>query len=285
MKSEPQISQMDADLFSYNNTPAPTPQNTPTPPPKVITPENPTRHLVVSVHDVSPLTRESVERILTELRELGVPRVSLLVIPDHHCKGHFLDDPEFCSWLRGQVEAGNEVAIHGYFHRRDQRAGETLMDKITTRFYTAGEGEFFDIAGADALRVISQARQEFRKIGIDPQGFVAPAWLLSDGADRALQRLGITYTTRIGGVFDYTTGVRHASRSLVWSTRSALRRLLSRYWNARLFHQLQHAPLLRIGIHPPDISHRAVWGQIKALTAKALTDRTAVTYAGYLKRK
>ena len=270
---------MDADLFSYNNTPRPPTLEDET------RNEGASRSLVVSIHDVSPLTREATERILAELAEWGVRKVSLLVIPDHHCKGHVLDDPDFCAWLRGRAEAGDEIVMHGYFHRRDQKAGETLRDKLTTRYYTAGEGEFFDIAGADALRIVSQARQEFRKIGLDPQGFVAPAWLLSEGADRALQRLGIAYTTRISGVFDYTTGVQHASQSLVWSTRSWTRRIGSGLWNAYLFRRLQACPLLRIGIHPPDVKHRAVWQQIKALTTKAMVDRTPVTYSGYLKRK
>ena len=243
------------------------------------------RHLVVSIHDVSPLTQKETEQILSELEALGVRGVSLLVIPDHHCKGHILDHPEFCAWLRQREAAGDEVVIHGYFHRRDRKAREPLKDKLTTRYYTAGEGEFFDIAGADALRIISQARQEFRKVGIDPQGFVAPAWLLSEGADRALQRLGIAYTTRIGSVFDYRTGVNHASQSLVWSTRTALRRLLSRLWNGSLFRRSRTRPLLRIGIHPPDLQHRAVWEQIKKLVTKALEDRTPVTYAGYLKKR
>jgi len=284
---------MDQDLFSYNNTTRTlTPEDEPalhapeqTPPVEVAPPSlNANRSLVVSIHDVSPLTREATEHILAELAELGVRRVSLLVIPDHHCKGNLLDDPEFCAWLRGRAAAGDEVVIHGYFHRRDQRAGETFKEKLTTRYYTAGEGEFYDIAGADALRVISLARQEFRKAGLNPQGFVAPAWLLSEGADRALQRLGVAYTTRIGGVFDYTTGIHHTSQSLVWSSRSWARRVISRLWNAYLFRRLQSRPLLRIGIHPPDVQHRAVWQQIKTLTERALESRTAVTYSGYLKR-
>ncbi|MEI6562534.1 MAG: polysaccharide deacetylase family protein [Verrucomicrobiota bacterium] len=294
------------DLFSYANTPKPPeekpPQASPPPPeaPKspvteILPPTIPEaaqaiseqtggRSLVVSIHDVSPLTREATERILSELAELGVKRVSLLVIPDHHHKGHFLDDPSFCTWLQERAAAGDEVVIHGYYHRRDQQAGETFRQKLTTRYYTAGEGEFYDMAGADALRVISQARQDFHRIGIDPLGFIAPAWLVSEGTDRALRRLGIAYTTRIGGLFDYTTGVQHPSQSLVWSTRSALRRMISRLWNAQLFGRLQTCPLLRIGIHPPDVQHRAVWHQIKTLTAQALESRAAVTYAGYLKR-
>ncbi|MCX6968014.1 MAG: polysaccharide deacetylase family protein [Verrucomicrobia bacterium] len=288
----------DPDLFSYKNTaPAPLVEETAPSFPAAVVPKLPNerspgsnpkainRSLVVSIHDVSPLTREATERILCELDEIGVHRVSLLVIPDHHHKGNLLDDPEFCAWLRRCSAAGHEIVIHGYYHRRDQKAGETFWQKMATRYYTAGEGEFYDIAGADALRIVSQARQEFRNVGLDPQGFVAPAWLLSDGADRALQRLGIAYTTRIGGVFDYTRGVHHTSQSLVWSTRSAVRRLISRFWNTHLFRRLEACPLLRMGIHPPDMGHEAVWRQIKELTVRALETRTAKTYAGYLNRE
>lgn len=273
-----------------SKTPEPTPSPEPEPMakapqvPSFPTPSDPLRHLVVSIHDVSPLTREVTEQILAELKTLGISRVSLLVIPDHHHKGHVLDHPEFCAWLRECVEAGHEVALHGYYHRRDQRAGESFKEKLTTKYYTAGEGEFFDIAGADALRLVSQARQELRKVGLDPQGFVAPAWLLSEGADRALQRLGIAYTTRIGGIFDYTTGIHHTSQSLVWSTRSWWRRILSRMWNAHLFRRLKPCVLMRIGIHPSDLNHPAIWRQIKALTNQALKERVPVTYAGYLKK-
>ena len=239
--------------------------------------------LIVSVHDVSPLTRPAVERILTELNALGVGCCSLLVIPDHHRQGHYLDDPDFCQWLRDRVAQGDEVVIHGYSHRRERRAGETLSDKITTRFYTADEGEFFDIAGADALRIISEARQEFRKIGINPAGFIAPAWLLSEGAERALRALGLGYTTRLKGIYDFTNERIYASQSLVWSVRSGWRRLASRWWNARLFHKLRHSPMIRVGIHPPDIEYPRVWRQILGLTRQALADRTALTYQNYLR--
>ena len=40
------------------------------------------RALVVSLHDVSPRTRGACAEILRELAALGVPRCSLLVIPD-----------------------------------------------------------------------------------------------------------------------------------------------------------------------------------------------------------
>ncbi len=238
--------------------------------------------LVISIHDVSPLTREATARILERLAEMGATPCSLLVVPDHHGRGHFLDDPDFCAWLKERVDSGDEPVIHGYFHRRDRKPQESARVRLATRFYTADEGEFFDISGADALRLVSQARDDFRKLRLDPGGFIAPAWLLSEGGELALRKLGFDYTTRLGTVTDLPSGRTCASQSLVWSVRSTWRRGLSRLWNKSLFRRLKTAPLLRIGIHPVDIEHRAVWRQIEELTQRALADRTPLTYQQWI---
>jgi hypothetical protein len=52
------------------------------------------------------------------------------------------------------------------------------------------------------------------------------------------------------------------SQSLVYSVRSGWRRVSSLAWNRSLFRRLTTNPLLRLGIHPPDIDHRAIWKQI-----------------------
>jgi uncharacterized protein len=238
--------------------------------------------LVVSIHDVSPVTRGDVERMLADLRELGTPCVSLLVIPDHHQRGHFLDDPAFCEWLRAAAKEGHEAVIHGFHHQRARHSGESIADKITTRFYTQDEGEFYDIDEDDAFTLVTKARAEFRSIGIEPSGFIAPAWLLSVAGERALKRAGFSYTTRLQTVTDLRNGRAHHAPSLVWSVRSGWRRACSLAWNASLFRRLRTAPLLRIGLHPPDIHHAAVWKQALRLTARALPDREATTYGQWI---
>ena len=216
------------------------------------------RALIVSIHDVSPHTRPAVERILAELEAIGVTQFSLLVVADHHRRGHMFDDPEFCRWLQARVARGDEAVIHGYFHYRDQRPSESLREKLTTRVYTKHEGEFFDIPGADAIRIVSDARAEFRKLGLDPHGFIAPAWLLSEGGELALRALEFDYTTRLATVEDFVGGTIYHSQSLVWSTRRAWRRLASRLWNRSLFRGLRENGLFRIGSHPPDIDYRSL---------------------------
>ena len=237
-----------------------------------------TQHLVVSIHDVSPLTRADSAAILEALGRLGIAKTSLLVIPNHHRRGHFLDDADFCAWLKSLAEGGHEIVMHGYFHQRERRVGETAKAKIVTRFYTADEGEFFDLDEGEACDLVTRSRDEFSSIGLHPRGFIAPAWLLSAAAERALKKLSCEYTTRLATVSDLARETIHASQSLCWSVRSAWRRAASLGWNAFLFRKLRTNPLLRVSIHPPDIHHPAVWRQVCALLTRALAARVPVTY-------
>jgi predicted deacetylase len=243
------------------------------------------RALVVSLHDVSPHTREECDSILHDLAQRGVPRTSLLVIPDHHRRGHMQSDPEFVSWLQAQAAAGHEVVMHGYYHQRPPRAQESAKDKFTTRLYTAGEGEFYDIDHTQATALVTKARVEFQQLGFAPTGFIAPAWLLSTHAENALRDLRVEYTTRLGSVSDLSTGATHHSQSLVWSVRSGWRRWTSLRWNAFLFRRLLSSPLLRISIHPVDLRHAKIWQQIGELVSQALADREPLTYHAWLLRQ
>ena len=245
----------------------------------------PSQALVVSVHDVSPFTRAECRDIYTELHDLGLRLCSWLVVPDHHGRGHFLQDEDFCQWLVRLTEAGHEIVIHGYTHRRERREKETPVEKFTTRVYTADEGEFYDMDKATAAALVAQALDEFRQIGIEPEGFIAPAWLLSAPAEEALREGGIQYTTRLRHVRDLHTGRTYESRSLVWSTRAAWRRFASLAWNRTLFRRLSTNSLMRISIHPSDIRHRRVWRQIRASIAQGLATRLAFTYERWIARQ
>ena len=79
--------------------------------------QTPRRALVVSLHDVSPLTRERVAHMLDDLLGSGVERIPLLVIPNHHRLAPISEDAIFCEWLR-RVAQRHEIVLHGYFHLR-----------------------------------------------------------------------------------------------------------------------------------------------------------------------
>ena len=155
-------------------------------------------------------------------------------------------------------------------------------DRFLTRIYTNHEGEFYDLDYAEALQRITNARDQFRAAGLTPRGFVAPAWLLGEEAERAARDAGLEYTTRLQTVRDLRSGEEFAARSIVYSVRATWRRAVSRAWNAVLFRMLQTSPLLRISIHPPDYSHRAIWRQIVDLIEATVGSRTTITYQDWI---
>ena len=240
------------------------------------------RALVVSIHDVAPVTRSPVERMLAQLARAGVPHCSLLVVPDYHRTGRSLGDPAFREWLCDLDAQGHEIVIHGFYHERARRAGESTRQKVVTRVYTADEGEFYDLGYEEASRLISEAQNEFVAHGFHPSGFIAPAWLLGAEAIRAAGDAGLRYTTTLRGVRDLASGEEFLSQSLVYSARSAWRRAVSLCWNHALFRLLTKNPLLRLSLHPPDIAHRAIWRQIGNIIGAARRNRQAMTYRDWL---
>ncbi len=238
--------------------------------------------LVVSVHDVAPATQSASEKIIAAMARNGARFCSLLVVPDYHHRGRSMDDRAFVQWLRDLEEAGHEIVLHGYFHQRPRQPNETLRAKMITRSYTSDEGEFYDLGYAEAFARISRARDEFLGAGLKPRGFIAPAWLLSAAGERAALDAEMEYTTRLTTVRDLRTSQTTASRSLVYSVRNSWRRAASLAWNGALARGLTQTPLLRLGLHPPDLEHAAVWRQITRSVAQFSERRTPTTYRDWI---
>ena len=243
---------------------------------------------VVSLHDVSPLTRDVFTAMLKELAELGVTKTSLLVIPNHHHRGHVLDDAGFCRWLEGLAKAGHEVVIHGYYHQRSPKEGETTKQRWVTSVYTKGEGEFYDLSYDEAFSLLTRAREDFAKLDVpDPRGFIAPAWLLGSHASDAVHAARFAYTTYLTGMQSISVRAYDSSKdflrsqSLVYSCRNFWRRACSLLWNATLRLRLRTNPLLRLGLHPPDYQHTRVWRQIRHTVREESTRREVMTYQDF----
>ena len=238
--------------------------------------------LIVSIHDVAPATHAESDKIISELARIGIRTCSLLVVPDYHHHGSSMKDRQFVSWLRGLEAQGYETVVHGYFHERPRRRRETLRDQVVTRIYTRDEGEFYDLRYDEAFRRITLAREEFRKAGLNPRGFVAPAWLLSTEGEQAARDAEMEYTTRLRTVRDLRSGDVFRARSLVYSVESNWRRTCSLAWNAAMAGLLKSRPLVRLSIHPPDYKHAAIWRQILEILDKMGRIRSATTYQDWV---
>jgi hypothetical protein len=60
---------------------------------------------------------------------------------------------------------------------------------------------------------------------------------------------------------------------------------MSLIWNELLFHALRNAPLLRVGLHPPDWEHEAIRRHAIDCIRKAAAERQVTTYGEWVRGK
>ena len=240
------------------------------------------RALCVSIHDVSAPTLSSCRQIAEAVAEIddSIP-LTLLVVPHYH--GEDSGSTEFSSWIESRLARGDEVALHGYTHRDEAPRLRGPFDHWRRGVYTAGEGEFAALTKTEAAERISHGRRWLDARGWPATGFVAPAWLLSDGAWAALKESGFLYTTTLTRFHLLKTRVAVPAPTIVYSARNAWRRVVSKRWNDTLAVAARGASLLRFGFHPADAAHPHVIKHALRLLER-LGDRHAMTKAAFAER-
>lgn len=238
------------------------------------------RALCVAIHDVAPSTWAQCERLLLAIRAVADIPVSLLVVPAYHRQptSHRLFERE----LERRLAHGDELVLHGYTHLDEMPPATGWRDWIVREVYTRSEGEFYAIGRDEARRRLECGRNWFEERGWPVHGFVAPAWLMGEGAWQALADFPFSYTTTMRRFHLLQQGRVLRSPSLVYTVRSQWRRRMSRGWNDLLYRTLQQNPLLRIGLHPDDASHPRIVQHCKKLIAAALQSRQAMTKAAFV---
>jgi predicted deacetylase len=146
------------------------------------------------------------------------------------------------------------------------------------RVYTAGEGEFSALDAATAGRRLERGAQWFSDNGWPLAGFVAPAWLMSDGAWQALERVqAFSYTTTLHHMIVLEPRRRVPAPCVVYSNRSRLRRRVSGAWGPIRAWLTDETAILRFALHPRDASDRALRRHWQQLLRDLLALRTPVT--------
>lgn len=239
------------------------------------------RLLLASIHDVSPRFEGEVDRLIDLLRVHVDTRLAMLVVPNHWGDAPIIPGSPFASRLRGWASNGVEMFLHGYYHR-DDGGHASRGDRLRARFMTAGEGEFLGLSRAEATDRLMAGRQVVEDvIGRSIDGFIAPAWLYGSGAMDALHDAGIALAEDHMRVWSPASGEQLASGPVItWASRTRLRLLSSLAAAATL----KHAPLkvLRIGVHPPDVRHKALVRSIDKTFRSAAAKRRVGRYSDLL---
>jgi predicted deacetylase len=238
------------------------------------------KRLLASIHDVSPRFEGEVDRLLDHLAPHVGRRLAMLVVPDHWGSAPIM--PAFAQRLRGWADEGVEMFVHGWFHRDDTQHRGTVA-ALKGRHMTAGEGEFLGLSQDEALDRMRRGKALVEDIiGRPAAGFIAPAWLYSDGAKAALAEAGFALAEDHARVWAPRDGRRLARGPVItWASRSRPRQLSSLAAAATLRPLLQPLPTVRIAVHPGDVRVPALLASITR-TFAAFRRHTPARYADLL---
>jgi len=240
----------------------------------------PERGLVaIEVHDVAPGTWPACQRILRMLDDVGARNLTLLVVPRFHRGVAPGDDAAFVRAMHARLARGDELALHGFYHLDLAPPPRTVRGFIERRILTRGEGEFAAIGEADARRRLDAGVRAFARLGWPVHGFVPPAWLLGEGARRALAQCdhAFDYVAVRNGVHRLPTWTFTRCANVCYSPDRAWRRVMSRLLIRRALARAPALPLLRLAIHPQDARVPQVLAHWRTLVEEALATRVAVT--------
>jgi uncharacterized protein len=238
------------------------------------------RRLLASIHDVGPKFETHVDQLAGILeRHVGPARFAMLVVPDHWDEAPLSAAPAFQAKLRRWADAGVEMFLHGWRHRDDAPA-----TGFARKHMTAGEGEFSTLSHKEAARRISDGRKVVEDaIGRPVAGFIAPAWLYSDGAKAAVADAGFALAEDHMRVWRPVTGETVARGPVItWASRSPARIRSSLMVAAAARALPQALTTARIAVHPGDVNVPALIKSIDATFARFAQTHTPSRYADLL---
>ncbi len=241
------------------------------------------RQLLVTLHDVAPVHLERLEKAEEFFREVGLTKVTYLLVPNYHNRGQANENTEFRKWMEGPRSFALRWFLHGYYHQEIE--GERIhplrhpKDWLLRRVLCKSEGEFLSLSDADLAERLNRAQRVFADcLGFAPEGFVAPAWLFRKNLPAELARRGFVVTEDHTRIYDLKASQSRISPVITWAVSDAWMKYAS----------LLSAPLmagagssfsqLRMALHPHDFDHPQVVAQIKRLLKGLLRRRRAVFY-------
>jgi predicted deacetylase len=247
------------------------------------------RSLTVELHDVTPAHEAEVRAMRDALADLGIDRLTLLVVPAFRDRAggtwDLRDHPSFADWLRGRQREGSEIVLHGLTHRA-AHAPPGLRNALVHRWFARGCEEFAHLSREEAQERLRAGRSILHACGLHGDGFIAPAWLQSDGARAALDDLCFRFTAFLGHV-QPLAGDRRPIRTpaltfaapnpmLDYGKRAAMRGAEALALGV---------PLLRVALHPEDLRGARPFDHALQRLRRLLRYRRPVTYDAWLRER
>lgn len=236
------------------------------------------RHLLISIHDVTPALDGRVRALWAMCRARDVTP-ALLLVPNWHGAWPLDESPAFVRWVRTCADAGAEILLHGERHD-EVGAPRGWRDEVRAWGKTAREGEFLTLDERAARERIDRGLALFSRLGLNAAGFVPPAWLARAGCGRAVAAAGLRYSEDDGAILVHDArGARRIPSPVVrWSSRTPMQAYGSAAVAAVRWRVQRRARHLRLAFHPADLDHPATARSAATALDRWLADRPASRY-------
>lgn len=241
------------------------------------------RVLCVSIHDVAPATWPACQRVIAAVHAVAPIPLTLLVVPYWHRLPQTAS-LQFHAELSSMQAAGHELALHGYTHLDEGPPPHNWAERFRRRVLTRSEGEFAALDKCAARQRLQAGAAWFAERNWPLAGFVAPAWMMSQGSCEALAELPFSYMTNYGGINLLPQFQALRAPALVTSTRHGAGDALLRSAMMLSAAIQSQALLMRVALHPADVQRPANLRHAQRLIALALRERTAMTKADLAQR-
>jgi predicted deacetylase len=242
-------------------------------------PERPA--LLVSVHDVSPLTLEQSRQAVDLAVAAGVPisALTVLVIPRHEDRIALDQHAGTSHWLAELAGKGAHLMMHGYTHRMVGRC-YSPRGLAWAHGFARGQGEFYRCSAEETQTRLDRGRTILEAAGLAEatRSFVPPAWLLSAPAREVVRRGGFDFYEEMGGIVA-NQGLR-ARRLLGWGSLSTLEATATSWWAA--IQRSRQAKDTRFAIHPADMVNPISLASIRTSLAGLLPRTRPLNYSSFL---
>jgi len=222
------------------------------------------RTIAIALHDIEPATYTRCALIRDWLHDHGVDRITLLVIPARDLHPLAERSPGMVSWLAECRAGGDAIAQHGFQHAQ-------LRARTHLR-----AAEFVGLDARETRSAVDAGWRLLRLAGIEPHGFVAPAYAYTPA-------LHATLAARFrwwGGLLQVHQPAPRPARAAfapAWSLVGGgpVRRTLSPAFVR--FGALTAGSTLRLDLHPSDLQYPRHMLALESVLRRA-RDRRAVTY-------
>ena len=196
--------------------------------------------LNISLHDITKSNLEKVYYLKDILEDLGVSKITYLLIPCYHEKESLLELKENLE----NFKTNGEFVLHGYTHKSGCFKGLKSL-------FTNCEGEF--LYYQDLEDRLKKGLEILNKLSIFPKGFIPPAWLMKKKDYKLLKQFGFRFTEDRFYVYDLQKNKKIFSPVLNFGSRGMVEIISKASFKAYFYAlRLSKINVFRIALHPID---------------------------------